>query len=99
MRADGRRIGSLGWELGILSTVSARRDLSSPTSVTERTCDDFPGSDVAVEKKRILEAPGDSTSFQVRSVCLAERRIEETVRNSTHDQLDRNRPPIASKSL
>ena len=58
MRADGRRIGSLGWELGILSTVSARRDLSSPTSVTERTCDDFPGSDVAAEKReysRLLE--------------------------------------------
>jgi len=56
VRADGRRIGSLG---GILSTVAARRDYwKSPTSVCERTCDDFPGSDVAVEKReysRLLE--------------------------------------------
>lgn len=40
------------WELVILLTVAARRDYwSSPTSVSERRCDDFAVSHVAPEKR------------------------------------------------
>lgn len=56
--AFGRmREGLVGRELEILPTVLARRDWSSPTSVFERTCDDFPGSDAAPESKEYSTLP------------------------------------------